>query len=430
MDKILYAKDLEIKKNVDVLVIGGGCAGVAAAIAAAQGGVKVLLLESQTALGGLGTLGLVPVFQTFDDGLKFLAGGVGKLIYERMRKRNILRPDLTFACEKAKILFEDLLIEFGVEFRYCSTVIDVIAENKTLTTVIVNSKSGIYGIKAKVFIDCTGDGDVSAMAGAEYLKGDDEGGMMAGTLCSIWNNVDFNRFDHTEQEGKIEEAYNDGIFTVKDKHLPGMFDARNNLALGNLGHEFGVDGTDEESLTKAFVSQRKKMQEYEKYYNNYISGFEKANLVATASMFGIRETRRIVGDYILNVEDFKKRATFEDEIGRYCYAIDVHETKPSEEENEQFKKEYYQTYRYKQGESYGIPYRSIIVKGLKNLLVAGRCISCDRLMLGSIRVMPGCFITGQAAGAAASIAVNYDNDIRAFDFGLLKNRLEELNEVK
>lgn len=430
MEKFLYSRVFDIKKSVDVLVVGGGCAGIAAAIAASYGGAKVLLLERQTALGGLGTLGLVPVFQTFDDGLKFLAGGVGKLIYNRMREKKILRPDLTFVCEKAKILFEELLEEFGVEFVYCSTVIDVIIENDNIKTAIVNSKKGTYGVKAKVFIDCTGDGDLSAMAGAEYHKGDDKGGMMAGTLCSIWNNVDFSRFVHAEQEDRIEEAYKDGVFTVKDKHLPGMFDARNNLAFGNLGHAFGVDGTDEDSITRALITQRKSMQEYEEYYNGYISGFEKATLVATASMFGIRESRRIVGDYILNIEDFKKRAVFEDEIGRYCYAVDMHEITPSEEENEQFKKEYYQTYRYKDGESYGIPYRSIIVKGFKNLLVAGRCISCDRQMLGSIRVMPGCFITGQGAGVAASIAINYGNDVRAFDFKLLKNRLDELNEVK
>lgn len=430
MEKIIYSKTLEVRKDVDVLIAGGGCAGIAASIAAAYGGAKVLLLESQTALGGLGTLGLVPVFQTFDDGLKFLAGGVGKLIYERMKKRNILRPDLTFVCEKAKILFEELLEEFGVEFVYCSTVIDVITENDVVKTAIVNSKKGTYGVNAKVFIDCTGDGDLSVMAGAGYFKGDEHGGMMAGTLCSIWNNVDFTRFVHAQQEGRIEEAYKNGVFTVKDKHLPGMFDARNNLALGNLGHAFGVDGTDEESITKALISQRKSMQEYEEYYNDYISGFEKATLVATAPMFGIRETRRIVGDYVLNVEDFKKRANFEDEIGRYCYAIDIHEITPSEEENEQFKKEYYQTYRYKEGESYGIPYRSIVVKGFKNLLVAGRCISCDRQMLGSIRVMPGCFITGQGAGAAASLAIHYGNDVRAFDFELLKNELDKLNEVR
>lgn len=426
---IVYKKEIEERERTDVLIVGGGVAGVSAAIAASNLGAKVLLVESQTCLGGLGTLGLVPVFQTFDDGVKFLAGGVGKLIYDRMREKNILRSDLTFVCEKVKILYEELLEEFGVEFVYCTTLIDVIKEGETIKTAIVSSKSGIYGINAKIFIDCTGDGVLSVMAGAEYMKGDAEGNMMAGTLCSIWNNVDFKRFDVSQQEKNIDKAYADGVFSVKDKHLPGMFYGGENLAFGNLGHAFGLDGTDEKSITAAFISQKKLMQEYETYYNKYISGFEKASLVATAPMMGVRESRRITGDYVLNVEDFKNKRVFEDEIGRYCYPIDIHETKPTTENNEKFKKEYYTTYRYKKGESYGIPYRSLVVKGLTNLLVAGRCISCDRYILGSIRVMPGCFITGQAAGAAASLAVKNNTDVRGFDFKNLSDVLEKLTTI-
>ncbi len=426
MKSVQYSKSLEVRKSVDVLVVGGGTAGIAASISASILGAKVLLIESQTCLGGLGTSGLVPVFQTFTDGVNFVAGGVGKLIYDRMIKQNILREDMTFDLERLKILYEDLLKENGVEFIYCTTLIDVIKDKHSIKTAVLNSKSGIYAVDAKTFIDCTGDGDLSYISGAEYFKGDKDGKMMAGTLCTIWNNVDFENFDLAGQEGNIEKAYADGVFTVKDKHLPGMFYSGENLALGNLGHCFGLDGTDERSITDAFIYQRKIMQEYKNYYNGYIKGFERASLVTTAPMMGVRESRRIVCDYMLKVDDFINRASFEDEIGRYCYAIDLHESECSDDANEQFKKEYYTKFRYNKGESYGIPYRSITVKGFDNLLVAGRCIGCDRYMLGSIRVMPGCFITGAAAGAAAYLTSKLNTDIRGFEFSLLKDALNSV----
>lgn len=429
MQKIEYKKQLDVREEVDVLVVGGGAAGVSAAIAAASAGVKVMLIESQTALGGLGTLGLVPVFQTFTDGIKFIAGGVGKVIYDRMLKGDILRKDRTFNTEKLKVLYEDLLLEYGVDFVYQTTLIDVIKEGENIKTAILNAKSGTYAVNAKVFIDCTGDGDLSVLSGATYSIGDKDNKMMAGTLCSIWNNVDFGSFDYAEQERNIERAYEDGVLSVKDKHLPGMFYAGVGMTLGNLGHAYNLDGTSERSLTKAFIEQKKTMLEYENYYKNYIKGFENSYLVTTASMMGVRETRRIDCDYQLNVNDFINRASFADEIGRYSYAIDIHESDASEKANEQFKKEYYSTYRYKKGESYGIPYRSLTVKGFNNLLVAGRCICCDRYILGSIRVMPGCYITGQATGVAAAICVINNCGIRDFDFKVLKNRLEELEKL-
>ena len=173
------------------------------------------------------------------------------------------------------------------------------------------------------------------------------------------------------------------------------------------------------------ITSRKTVTEYDRYYREYLSGFEKLTLVATGASLGVRESRRILCDYTLCVDDFLSRAVFEDEIGRYCYPVDIHIMNTDKEEFERFNEEYNKRLRYAKGESYGIPYRSLIPKGLDNILVAGRCIGSDREMQASVRVMPGCFITGQAAGAAASLAVKNQN-VRGFDIKELQRKLLEL----
>ena len=165
------------------------------------------------------------------------------------------------------------------------------------------------------------------------------------------------------------------------------------------------------------------MLEYERYYKNYLKGYENMMLVATAIQFGIRETRRIMGDYVLCADDYEKRAVFEDEIGRYNYWIDVHMSFPGSRAYEDHVK--LRNTPMQDGESYGIPYRTLTPRGLRNVLVAGRCVSTDRPLQASIRVMPGCFITGQAAGVAASLAVGTaDGDVRGFLVSDLQRRLK------
>lgn len=191
---------------------------------------------------------------------------------------------------------------------------------------------------------------------------------------------------------------------------------------GNIGHTFEVDGTDEESLPRALQWGRKSLLEYERYYKGYLKGFEAMELVATGSLLGVRETRRIIGDYVLNVNDFNPSSTFDDEIGRYSYPIDIHIARPDKESYDAFHKEF-TSMRLGKGESYGIPYRILTPKGLDNALVAGRCVSTDRSMQASIRVMPGCYITGQAAGVAAAMAARAGTSTRHINVRDLQGRL-------
>lgn len=425
---VSFNRTIPVRYEVDVFVAGGGPAGIAAAVSAARAGKSVYLAEATACLGGMGTSGMIPAFMQFSDGENFLAAGFGEEILSKLKEQGGTGPDSIFSirAEVLKRVYDDLLINAGVQFTLHTQLIGVEAEESRLSTAVLSAKSGIFAVKAKMYIDGTGDGDLSAWAGAPFEKGDEEGNMMPGTLCSIWSDIDWTLARKHKNDSKLEEAFEAKVFSVADRHLPGMWRVGEKVGGGNIGHAFGVDGTDEESLTKALIEQRKKLLEYENYYKNYLEGYENMELVATGSLLGIRETRRIIGDYVLDLKDFKNRAVFQDEIGRYCYPVDIHASKPDMENFKKFEEDFKKNYRYGKGESYGIPYRTLTPKGFENLLVAGRCISCDRYIQGSVRVMPGCYITGQAAGLAASIAIDKNTDTRGFDVRELQIKLKEI----
>lgn len=419
---MLYQKNIELKYDVDVFVAGGGMAGVAAAVAAARSGKKVFLAESLGAFGGLGTSGMVPAFATFGDGVNILSSGIGLEIRENVMKDIPVNTYWTpINYEELKRELDRIVKDAGVEFSFFTTLYDVITDGDKIERVILGSKSGLFALKAKIYIDCTGDGDLCAFGGGKYEFGDEDGNVMPQTLCSIWADVNKRR-TVANQNQCIEEAYNDGILSVKDRHLPGIFRSRNGMGGGNIGHTYDVNPIDETSLTDAMIKARKLMPEYENYYKEYLKGYENMSLFATAAILGVRESRRIVCDYMLCVDDFIKRSVFEDEIGRYCYPVDIHVKGTDEKAYEDFLKEYKKTFRYKKGESYGIPYRSLIPVSFKNALVAGRCMGTDRKMQASVRVMPGCFITGQAAGCAASLACE-TGDVRKISVKQLQKNL-------
>jgi len=422
---IRIERNLPVRYDVDVFIAGGGPAGCAAAVAAARQGKSVFLAEGQNCLGGMGTAGLVPAFMQFGDGVNFLAAGFGEELLDRLIGVGGTTPPAdpahrtggySIRAEVLKRVYDDMLQEAGVDFTFHTNLIGVEAADGRVNTALLWAKSGLFAVKAKVFIDGTGDGDLAAWAGAPFEKGDAEGTLMPGTLCSLWANVDMDTYRASgigPQNKFVEQAFKDGVFSYCDKHLPGMWKISDTVGGGNIGHTFGVDATDERSLTEALLWGRKSMLEYEAYYKRYLQGFEGMELVATGALLGVRESRRIMGDYVLCLDDFKSRASFPDEIGRYSYPVDIHVSRANDEADYQrFVKEITEM-RYEQGESYGIPYRSLVPRDLTNVLVAGRCLSADRFLQASVRVMPGCYITGQAAGLAAALAVDAGGDVRA-----------------
>ena len=219
---------------------------------------------------------------------------------------------------------------------------------------------------------------------------------------------------------------------VKDESYPEIIDRHicNNLigpgAVGfNAGHVYHVDNTDPASVSKALMQGRRMAEQYRAALAKYTpAAFANCFVVATGSVIGIRETRRIVGDYVLTLADYAARRTFEDEICRNSYFIDIHLTEDEVKKKEMWEVERFE--HYKKGESHGIPYRSLTPKGIRNVLVAGRSISCERIVQGSVRVMPVCLAMGEAAGmAAAHAASNHQGDVHAVDTVRLRARLRE-----
>jgi hypothetical protein len=425
---MLFSRELPVKKKVQVCIVGGGPAGCAAALAAARNGVKVFLAEAHTCLGGLGTAGGVPIFMTFSDGENFVADGIGREILDRMNQEDTASPIPTsINAEILKRLYEQMLLEADVEFSFMTEFIGAESSDNKVIQAIFNAKRGLFAVEADIFIDCTGDGDLCARAGANFMFGDEKGNVMPSTLCSAWAGIDWDKFNESGANPRkiLFKAFEDGIFICNDPHHTGITQTAKNTGGGNMGHLFGLNPLDEDSLTQGLIEGRKQAVEFERYYREYIPGYENVELTATASLPGIRESRRITGDYILDMEDYKARRVFEDEIGRYCYPIDIHPSTTAQEDQDEFER-LIRSLRYTTGESYGIPYRILTVNGFDNLLTAGRCVSTDRYLQGSIRVMPGCYITGQAAGIAAALACKNSNNIRAFPVSQLQGKLKRI----
>lgn len=436
MNSIGYQRSLPVRREADVMVAGGGPAGIAAAVTAARSGAKVFLVENLGAFGGMGTSGGLPFFCRPTDGKNFLSAGFGEEVCDRLWEEGGAGPEMVrdrhpeqiggfvYNPEVLKRVYDGLAAEAGVDFLFNTSLIDVIGEGGTLTHAVCAAKSGLFAVSAKVFIDATGDGDLCAMAGAQYEKGDESGLMQAGTLCSLWSGIDWSRMKPWADGARMAEAIEENLFSVPDISLPGILHTVSDSGWGNVGHVFGVDGTDERSVTRALLDARRRVPEYEAYYRRFVAGGENAVMLWTSSCLGIRESRRIMGDYVLNVEDFKRQAVFPDEIGRYAYPVDLHAPHPVRKRSGGG---VFQTLRYRNsGESYGIPYRCLIPRSLGNVLVAGRCVSTDRYMQGSLRVQPGCHITGQAAGCAAALAAARNGAVREVPVAGLQRRLADL----
>lgn len=425
---IQYNKELPVKVETDVFIAGGGPAGVSAAVAASEAGAKVFVAEASQSFGGAAVTMLVPAFMEFGNGTDFLAAGIGKRIFDYLAEnapesaKPYCPPNIPV--ETLKLCYDSMMEECGAEYCFNTQVIDVAVANGEIQHVICAGKGAIYAVKAKVYIDCTGDADLCAYAGAEFEQGGENGEVMGSTLCGLWTGIQWENVVSPDSR-MLEQAFKDQVFSQNDLHLPGMWPIAKGVGGSNTGHVFGVDGTNADSLTKGMVEARKRMQEYRRYYREYLSGFENAELVCSAPQLGIRESRRVVCDYRLVLQDFLDQAVFPDEIGRYSYNIDIHANTVGLDDYELFEKEH-TTYRYKVGESYGIPYRTLPVKGFSNLLTAGRCICSDRYMQSSVRVMPGCYITGQAAGTAAAICALENVNVHDAPVKKIQKQLKKL----
>ncbi|CAG7609463.1 hypothetical protein PAESOLCIP111_01171 [Paenibacillus solanacearum] len=411
----LPAEDVPVSNDVDVLVVGGGSAGIASAIAAAKNGARTMLLEQRGFLGGMGTLALVPAFCPFSDKEKAVVRGIGLELMDRMKRAcspdyfNRYEEQLDWVPIDAEVLkrvYDDAVLEHGVKLLYHTFAPQVLldAEGKRIEGVGIVNKSGRSIIRSRYVIDATGDADVAALAGVPFQKGGDEGELQPGTMCYVLANVDRARFEQfvaeTGDTGQlhkaVEQAIHDGVLPEGRKSISGLAWIENSLVGVNFGHVFGIDGTKAEDLTRGAIEGRKLVEVQLAFFKSRVPGFERAHLAATGEQIGIRETRRIQGDYVLTADDFMAAASFPDDIARNAYYIDIHLANS---------KSAMKFTHLPPGQSHGVPYRCLLPVGIDNLWVAGRAASSDRAVQGSLRVMPNCFAMGQAAGTAAALAL-------------------------
>jgi hypothetical protein len=406
----------------DVVVVGGGPAGCAAAIASAREGARTLLVEQHGFLGGMGTAGLVPAFCPFSDKQQAITRGIGLEILEEMKRgmphlQHDMLDWVPIDPERLKLIYERRVADAGADILLLTHFIDGIdAGSGRVGGLVIHNKTGLRRVEARVVIDCTGDADVAAAAGSPFQKGDPETGeLQPCTMCFVLAGVDNTRLQRWlwEDDAKnlllkpaIAAAKAAGDLDIVEEAANVAFQSPTTIGL-NFSHVFDVDSTDAVSLSRAQREGRRLVRHLTAFIRKYLPGCENAYLVTSGTQIGVRESRRIVGAYVLTLDDYLARRCFDDEIARNAYYIDIHLSKKEWERHTGQTIDWdARTHQYQPGESHGIPYRCLLPTGTRNLLVAGRCISTDRAVQGSTRVMPVCLATGEAAGCAAALAVS------------------------
>lgn len=435
MQKQDFYRSLPVYAEAEIVVCGGGTAGSFAAIAAAREGRDVLLIEQFGSLGGTATSGLVtPVMSTHTPGdhqCSYLSAELRDRLYAigSGDKNGRLFDPLALKCE-----LEAMALEAGVRILYHTFMPDVLAEDGTVIGVVIANKAGLSLVKGTVFIDCTGDGDISVFAGAEYNKGNPETGInQPMSLRYVVDNVNIqewgrffeelkaktgiNKAAGADPDGKsfyahcckgsevtltpvFEEAVANGDLTEED-HLywqafamPG----RPGSVAFNCPEFFThIDGTNPEDLSLAQTNGKKAIRRQMAFYKKYMKGFENAYIAEIAPMVGVRESREIVTDYVMKPEDLLCKKKQPDMFCQSNYPIDIH--------GKQLKNIFNNLVPEDDKPWYDIPFRSLLVKGISNLMVAGRCLGAEFLVESSLRVQHSARSSGEAAGIGAALAL-------------------------
>ena len=446
-----FTRRIPVDDGYDLVVAGGGPAGTAAAVCAARLGLRTVLVEATGCLGGMGTSGLVASFGPVADGERMLVGGFMRELLETMWAQKAFGPHVVpeflntqlnrwipFRPEHLKRILDDFAVAAGVELRFFTRVIEAETTDGRIDGVVVSNVEGIRFVRAKAFIDATGDAALAALAGAEckvVLRDTDT--VAPSTLCSLvggmhWDDPaygsDWRGIDAVKARTKSEwvpQAIDDGFFTQEDRFFPGMNKLGEHTASLNAGHVFNLNPLSNRSLSDGMVFGRKLAAEYVEFYRRYVPGCRDLELMTTAPVMGIRDSRRIVGEFELVIEDFRERRQFPDQIAVYNRPTDVHPTDTSKAEFDRFMKDFHGKDNLGKGGCVGIPYSILVPRGSENLWVAGRCHSSDTKVHGSIRAQSAAYLMGQAAGTAAAQAIATGQPACDLDTWQLVERLRE-----
>ena len=389
-------------KNWDLIVLGGGMTGVAAAVCARRQGLEVLLIEKAGFLGGAATTCLINPFMPYSttiDGIKtplsagfFLEmramlseiGGHGGKGGEDLHEEYI------------KLAFDRLIRREGVQPLFHATLCGVEKSGGHISALQVATKAGVLSFRGRYFIDCSGDADLAVMAGCPYHLGREDGLCQPMTLCFRIGNIDIDRFDASRQlmQEKYKRLQAEGRITNPREDVLVFHTLVDGMLHFNTTRIVKHDPTNPFDVTEAEMAAREQMFEIYHFLRENVPGCESCQLLYSAGEIGVRESRMIEGEYVLTQEDLVSCTRFEDRIAAGNYDIDIHNPEGSGTSH----------YYFPAGQYYTIPYRSLIPKEADNLLVAGRCISSTHEAQASYRIMPIVTTLGQAAGVAAAVA--------------------------
>ena len=416
-------RTMPVSLQAEGAVIGGGPAGLCAAVAAAEEGADTLLIERYGFLGGMATAGLINPFMPYYTGGEQIIRGLFQRIIDKLdaaggwsHRQDEWGRD-AFDPEIMKSVCQQMCEEAGVRLRLHTMVPAAVAEGGQVIRAILVSKSGIEAAQAAVFVDATGDGDLAAAAGAEYEQGRPEDGLCQPmTLMFRMGRVDEERMPPREEINHLyDEAKARGEIDNPRENVLLFYTTRRGEIHLNTTRVVRLDGTDANDLTKAELEGRRQVEQMVAFLKAQVAGFERAYLAATGTQIGVRESRRIMGEYVLTGEDVLGARKFPDGIARGCYPVDIHNPTGT---GTVIKK-------LPPGETYDIPYRCLCPRGFDNLLVAGRPISADHEAHSSLRVMPIAAAIGEAAGVAAAIASRQQQAVSGINTQHLRHRLIE-----
>ena len=470
MKIIPFQCEVPVRYNADVVVIGGGLAGCASAISASRHGADVMIIEQNGMLGGMATLGHVSPLdaRTTRTGAPF--GGLIQEIVPRVEQMNRqyggANHSLRNGPEFLRLVLLQMLRENHVRILFHASLVSAVIEKETkISSAIIHTKSGLEAVSARVWIDASGDGDLIAFSGESYALGSEPGvfdelvssGMnrvhfengssgsytgyqenglmqpvsmmftMAGvdfSKCSQLSNklltfrdlgIDQEEFFHLPYAGTPGFEENGDLVPLPQGRILINQSAQDNQVLVNMSRVIGINATDAKALSYAEETAQLQILYLTDFLIRYIPGFEHAWLMSSSHTLGIRETRRLIGRYVLRGSDAIECRPFPDTIAQGSYMIDIHDPQGKRKAiGGELKKS-----------CYSIPYRCLLPCKIENLLACGRCISVDHVAHASTRIQGTCILTGQAAGTAAAMSLDADDHPAAVNVSVLQQQLQQ-----